>query len=61
MFDAGLKWDVLIRHLKVLVFGDTAVVTSYFVGTVTRSESDGAEKVARRVTNVLARVNGEWH
>ena len=34
MFEAGLKPDLQWRHLKVKVFGSTAVSTGYLVGTV---------------------------
>ena len=34
-FDAGLKFSVELRDLKVDVYGDAAVVTGYLVGTVT--------------------------
>ena len=34
-FAAGLKFNLQLRHLKVKVYGNTAVVTGYVVGTVT--------------------------
>ncbi len=33
--DAGLKFDWVISHLGVKVYGDAAIVTGYNVGTIT--------------------------
>ncbi len=58
-FDAGLKLNVEIRHLKVSVYGDVAVVTGYVMGTVTRPDGR-TEQVNNRRTAVLIKQGGQW-
>ncbi len=58
-FDAGLKFNLQLRHLKVKVYGNTAVVTGYVVGTVT-SPDGGTQQVTDRRTAVLIKQRGQW-
>ncbi len=58
-FDAGLKWSVDLRDLKVDVYGDAAVVTGYLVGTVTLSDGS-TQPVNNRRTAVLIKQGSEW-
>lgn len=59
LFDAGLTQTNELRHLKVQVYGDAAVVTGYVVGTATNPDGSTEEFVNRR-TAVLIRQDGEW-
>ncbi len=58
-FDAGLKFNLQLRHLKVKVYGNTAVVKGYAVGTVT-SPDGGTQQVTTRRTAVLIKQRGQW-
>ncbi len=58
-FAAGLKFNLQLRHLKVKVYGNTAVVTGYVVGTVTSPDA-GTEQVTNRRTAVLIKQRGQW-
>ena len=57
--DAGLKLNVQSRHVEVSVYGDTAVTTSYGVGTITRPNGTTGQ-VNTRVTTVLIKQGGQW-
>lgn len=59
LFDAGMEPNLELRHLKVKVFGDAAVVTGYVVGTMTSPEGETEQLKARR-TAVLIKQAGEW-
>lgn len=57
--DAGFKNDLSVTHLDVKVYGNTAVVTGYLVGTST--EPDGkTEQVMIRRTAVLIKKGNKW-
>ncbi len=58
-FDAGLKYNLRARHLEVRVYGNTAVVTLYGVGTVTASSGNNAQ-VNNRITRVWVKQGGQW-
>lgn len=58
-FDSGLKLNLQLRHLKVKVYGNTAVVTGYVVGTATSPDGD-TEQVTNRRTAVLIKQRGQW-
>ena len=58
-FDAGLKLNLQLRHLKVKVYGNTAVVTGYVVGTATSPDGDTQQVTSRR-TAVLIKQGGQW-
>ena len=58
-FDAGLKFNIQQRHLEISVYGDTAVTTSYGVGTITQPNGT-AVQVNNRITRVLVKQEGQW-
>ncbi len=59
MFDAGLKYDYRMRNLEVKVYGDSAVVTGYVVGS--RTAPDGVTRqVTLRRTMAWIRQGGAW-
>ena len=57
--DAGVKWNVQLRHPEVEVYGNVAVVTGYTVGTIT-SPDGTARPIANRRTVVLIKQGGQW-
>jgi ketosteroid isomerase-like protein len=57
--DSGFKLNVQLRNVEVSVYGDTAVTTSYAVGTVTQS-SGTTVRVNNRLTTVLIKQGGQW-
>ena len=58
-FDAGLKFDLQIKHLDVKVYGNAAVVTGYLVGTVTNTDGT-TDQVRDRRTAVLIKKGKKW-
>ncbi len=58
-FDAGLKFNLQVRHLDVKVYGNTAVVTCYLVGTVTNTDGT-TDQVRDRRTAVLIKKGKKW-
>ena len=57
--DAGVKFNVQLRHPEVEVYGNVAVVTGYLVGTIT--SPDGTTRpTANRRTVVLIKQGGQW-
>ncbi len=57
--DAGLKLNVQLRHVEVSVYGDTAVTTSYAVGTVTQPNGTTVQ-VNNRLRTVWVKQGGQW-
>ncbi len=57
--DAGLKYNLRARHREVRVYGNTAVVTLYGVGTVTLPSGNNAQ-VNNRITRVWVKQGGQW-
>jgi len=57
--DSGFKLNVQLRHVEVSVYGDSAVTTSYAVGTVTQS-SGTTVRVNNRLTTVWVKQGGQW-
>jgi len=57
--DAGLKLNVQLRHVEVSVYGDTAVTTSYAVGTVTQPNGTTGQ-ANNRLTTVWVKQGGQW-
>ena len=57
--DAGLKYNIQSRHLEISVYGDTAVTTSYGVGTVTQPDGT-VNPTNNRITTVLIKQGGQW-
>jgi len=58
-FDEGYKYDFELVDLDVAVYGDTAVVTSLQIGTVTMPDGK-VEKVKNRRTAVVVRDGSDW-
>ena len=58
-FDAGLKFNLRVRHLDVKVYGNTAVITGYVVGTSTAPDGK-TEQVMIRRTAVLIKQGNKW-
>lgn len=56
---SGVKYNHQLRHIQVRVYGDTAVSTSYVVGSST--SPDGTIRTVNvRRTTVLIKENGQW-
>ncbi len=58
-FDDGYKFDFHLEDLDIVVYGDTAVVTSLQVGTATLPDGT-MEKVKNRRTAIVVRDGNEW-
>ncbi len=58
-FDAGLKFNLQDRHVEVRVYGNTAVATSYRVGTINLPNGNTA-RPNNRITTVLIKQVGQW-
>ncbi len=58
-FDAGVKWNVQQRHVEISVYGDTAVTTSYGVGTITQPNGT-VNPINNRITRVWVKQGGQW-
>ena len=58
-FDAGLKFNLQVKHLDVKVYGNTAVTTCYIVGSVTTLNGK-IEQVRNRRTAVLIKKGKRW-
>jgi len=58
-FDAGLNFNLQDRHIEVSVYGNTAVATSYRVGTINRPDGT-TTRPNNRVTTVLIKQGGQW-
>ena len=55
----GLKFNFQLRHVGVKVYGSTAIVTGYLVGTSTTA--DGTTNPLRgRRTGVMIKQGGQW-
>ena len=58
-FDAGLKFDLNVKHLDVKIYGNTAVTTCYIVGSVTTLNGKTIQVRDRR-TAVLIKKGKKW-
>jgi len=58
-FDQGVKLDLRVRHLEVEIYGDTALLTYYRVGTITRSDGT-SRRVTLRVSTLRVKKEGRW-
>ncbi len=57
--DSGAKRDLRLQHMEVKIYGTTAIVTGYLVGTA--SGPDGvANQVRSQRTEVLIKQGGQW-
>ena len=57
--ERGFKLNLRVRHLEAEVYGETAVLTYYRVGTI--SAPDGTSRpVSLRVSVVRVKQAGEW-
>ena len=57
--DAGSKLNLQLTHLDVKVYGNTAVVTGYVVGTTTDPDGE-TQSVMNRRTAVLIKQGNKW-
>ena len=55
----GVQYNHQLRHIQVRVYGNTAVSTSYVVGSST-SPKGTTSRVNMRRTTVLIKENGHW-
>ena len=58
-FDAGLKYSLRGRHQDIKVYGNTAVVTMYGVGTVSLPNGNNTQS-NNRITRVWVKQGGQW-
>lgn len=58
--DNGMKMEGKDRHLQIAFYGNTAVTTSYFIGSVTSPGADESIPVSLRMTNVWSKDTGTW-
>ena len=58
-FDAGLKFNLNVKHLDVKIYGNTAVTTCYIVGSVTTLNGKVVQVRDRR-TAVLIKKGKKW-
>jgi len=58
-FDAGLKLDILLKHLQVKVYDNSAVVTGYETGAITFPDGTTL-KGPRRISVVWIKQEGKW-
>lgn len=58
-FDAGAFNRTTLRHLRVDVYGDAALITGYTVGRMA-STSDYTEDGTWRYTAMLTKEDGNW-
>jgi len=56
---SGLKRNLQLRHLEVKVYGNTAVVTGYVVGSTTNATGTTFQTRALR-TGVMIKQGGQW-
>ncbi len=57
--DTGFKLNVQLRNVEVSVYGDTAVTTSYGVGTVIQPDGS-VNPTNNRITRVWIKQGGQW-
>jgi len=57
--DAGVKRNLELQHMEVKVYGTTAVVTGYLVGTSTAADGTVTQSRQQR-TEVLIKQGGQW-
>ena len=55
--DAGLKLNQQLTHLEVKVYGNTAVVTGYVVGTATTPDGKTTQVMNRRTAVLIKQGN----
>ena len=58
-FDAGLKFNLHVKHLDVKIYGNTAVTTCYIVGSMTTLNGKTIQVRDRR-TAVLIKKGKKW-
>ena len=58
-FDDGLKFNRQLRHLQVKVYGDAAVVTGYWTGTITFPDGTTRQGPMRH-SAVWIKKGGQW-
>ena len=58
-FDAGLKYDLQLRHLDVKVYDNAAVLTGYVTGVIILPDGT-TEKGPRRISTMWIKKAGQW-
>ncbi len=58
-FDAGLTFNRQLRHLEVKVYGDAAVVTGYWTGTISFPDGTTGQGPMRH-SAVWIKKGGQW-
>jgi len=58
--NAGRKRNFRLRHMEVKVYGNTAIVTSYMVGTSVSPNGTTTQITGRRRTGVMIKQGGQW-
>ena len=58
-FDAGLKFDMELRHLDVKVYDNTAILTGYETGVIIFPDGTTL-KGPRRISTVWIKQAGQW-
>ncbi len=58
-FDAGLDFDVAVRHLDAKVYGDAAVATYYTAGTTKYADGSTLQGIFR-ASMTWAKQGGQW-
>ena len=58
-FDVGLKFNRQLRHLDVKVYGNAAVVTGYWTGTITFPDGTTVKGPVRH-SAVWIKQGGQW-
>jgi len=57
--ESGAKYNVQWRHLSAKIYGNTAVLTGYFVGTYTNAEGT-PKSINVRSSGVWLKQGGKW-
>ena len=57
--DAGFKYNLQLRHLEVKVYGNTALVTGYVMGTITGPDGTTVQ-VRNQHSAVWVKQGGQW-
>ncbi len=57
--NAGLKRNLGLQHMEVRIYGTTAIVTGYLMGTSTAADGTVTQVRSQR-TEVLIKQGGQW-
>ena len=59
LYNSGIKFDLGLEDISIKIYGDSAVVTGYVVGSVTLANGKVIDANEQR-TAVLVKENSEW-